>query len=60
MSVVVKNGEGKLFLMVKGAQEQMLERMKNLREPSDLIYDELKDLNIKGFRTLMFGYKEID
>lgn len=38
----------------------MLDRMKNLREPCELITKQLKDLNITGYRTLMFGYKEIN
>ncbi|KAF9593118.1 hypothetical protein IFM89_020328 [Coptis chinensis] len=60
MSVIVRNEEGKLLLLCKGADSVMLERLsKNGREFEELTRDHMNEYADAGLRTLVLAYREL-
>jgi phospholipid-transporting ATPase len=61
MSVVIKNEQGKIFMLTKGADNKIIERSKITQMGN--VFDELmKNLNlfaIEGLRTLLLAKKEM-
>lgn len=60
MSVIVKDEEGKLFLLTKGADSVMYERLtKNHRDFEDDTRDHMNEYAEAGLRTLVLAYREV-
>jgi magnesium-transporting ATPase (P-type) len=57
MSVIAKRPDGKVFIYVKGADSSLL-RMSDGQGAEDL-KEEIERMAAKGYRTLVFGVKEI-
>ncbi|XP_023874750.2 putative phospholipid-transporting ATPase 9 isoform X4 [Quercus suber] len=61
MSVIVRNMEGKLLLLCKGADSVMFERLKkNGREFEEQTQEHINDYANAGLRTLVLAYRELD
>ncbi|KAH7840621.1 hypothetical protein Vadar_019315 [Vaccinium darrowii] len=61
MSVIVRNKEGKLLLLCKGADSVMFERLaKNGREFEEETKAHVNDYADAGLRTLILAYRELD
>ncbi|KAL7001294.1 putative phospholipid-transporting ATPase 9 [Sarracenia purpurea var. burkii] len=61
MSVIVRNEEGKLLLLCKGADSVMFERLaKNGREFEKETREHLNEYADAGLRTLILAYREVD
>ncbi|KAJ6792772.1 putative phospholipid-transporting ATPase 9 [Iris pallida] len=61
MSVIVRNEEGKLLLLTKGADSVMFERLaRNGREFEEKTKEQLHDYADAGLRTLVLAYRELD
>ncbi|XP_007037752.2 PREDICTED: putative phospholipid-transporting ATPase 9 isoform X1 [Theobroma cacao] len=61
MSVIVRNEEGKLLLLCKGADSVMFERLaKNGREFAEQTKEHIDEYADAGLRTLVLAYREID
>ncbi|XWS51296.1 hypothetical protein CRYUN_Cryun12cG0164700 [Craigia yunnanensis] len=61
MSVIVRNEEGKLLLLCKGADSVMFERLaKNGREFAEQTKQHIDEYADAGLRTLVLAYREID
>ncbi|XP_058183035.1 putative phospholipid-transporting ATPase 9 [Rhododendron vialii] len=61
MSVIVRNEEGKLLLLCKGADSVMFERLaKNGREFEEETKAHVNDYADAGLRTLILAYRELD
>ncbi|KAL1370475.1 hypothetical protein HN51_000736 [Arachis hypogaea] len=61
MSVIVEDEEGKIFLLCKGADSVMFERLaKNGREFQDKTMEHVHDYADAGLRTLILAYRELD
>eukprot|EP00027_Filamoeba_sp_ATCC50430_P018405 CAMPEP_0168578090 /NCGR_PEP_ID=MMETSP0413-20121227/21145_1 /TAXON_ID=136452 /ORGANISM="Filamoeba nolandi, Strain NC-AS-23-1" /LENGTH=1137 /DNA_ID=CAMNT_0008611909 /DNA_START=1 /DNA_END=3414 /DNA_ORIENTATION=+ len=62
MSIVVKDPQGRILLLSKGADVTMFQLMADTKENKDLIdisNQHLQDFSKLGLRTLVVGYKEI-
>ncbi|XP_059648640.1 putative phospholipid-transporting ATPase 9 [Cornus florida] len=60
MSVIVRNDEGKLLLLCKGADSVLFERLaKNGREYEEETRDHVNDYADAGLRTLLLAYREL-
>ncbi|KAF5201305.1 Phospholipid-transporting atpase [Thalictrum thalictroides] len=60
MSVIVRDAEGKLLLLCKGADSVMLERLaKNGREFEEKTMDHMNEYADAGLRTLVLAYREL-
>ncbi|XP_059453929.1 putative phospholipid-transporting ATPase 9 [Corylus avellana] len=61
MSVIVRNEEGKLLLLCKGADSVMFERLaKNGREFEEKTREHINEYADAGLRTLVLAYRELD
>ncbi|KAM4106762.1 hypothetical protein ACB094_04G089800 [Castanea mollissima] len=61
MSVIVRNMEGKLLLLCKGADSVIFERLtKNGREFEEQTREHVNEYANAGLRTLLFAYRELD
>ncbi|KAK1552583.1 hypothetical protein Q3G72_019535 [Acer saccharum] len=61
MSVIVRDEEGKLLLLCKGADSVMFERLaKNGRAFEDETRDHMNEYAEAGLRTLILAYRELD
>ncbi|KAJ4836270.1 Phospholipid-transporting ATPase 10, partial [Turnera subulata] len=61
MSVIVRNEEGKLLLLCKGADSVMFERLaKNAQEFENQTKEHISEYADAGLRTLVLGYRELD
>ncbi|KAF6170451.1 hypothetical protein GIB67_036225 [Kingdonia uniflora] len=61
MSIIVRNEEGKLLLLCKGADSVMFERLaKNGREFEEKTRDHMDEYANAGLRTLVLAYRELD
>ncbi|KAK4597252.1 hypothetical protein RGQ29_015005 [Quercus rubra] len=61
MSVIVRDEEGKILLLCKGADSVMFERLaKNGREFEDETREHVNNYADAGLRTLILGYRELD
>ncbi|XP_022738677.1 putative phospholipid-transporting ATPase 9 isoform X2 [Durio zibethinus] len=61
MSVIVRNEEGKLLLLCKGADSVMFERLaKNGQEFAEQTKEHIDEYADAGLRTLVLAYREID
>ncbi|PIA63436.1 hypothetical protein AQUCO_00201047v1 [Aquilegia coerulea] len=61
MSVVVRNEEGKLLLLCKGADSVMFERLgKDGREFEEQTREQMNEYADAGLRTLILAYRELD
>ncbi|XP_024030758.1 phospholipid-transporting ATPase 10 [Morus notabilis] len=61
MSVIVRNGEGKLLLISKGADSVMFERLaKDGREFEEQTKKHVNEYADAGLRTLVVAYRELD
>ncbi|XP_077253699.1 putative phospholipid-transporting ATPase 9 [Tasmannia lanceolata] len=61
MSVIVRNQEGQLLLVSKGADSVMFERLaENGREFENQTKDHLNEYADAGLRTLVLAYRELD
>ncbi|KAL5723493.1 P-type phospholipid transporter [Ranunculus cassubicifolius] len=61
MSVIVRNEEGKLLLLCKGADSVMFERLaKNGREFEEKTREHTNEYADAGLRTLILAYREIE
>ncbi|GLT55312.1 hypothetical protein SLA2020_284470 [Shorea laevis] len=61
MSVIVRNEEGKLLLLCKGADSVMFERLaKNGREFEEQTKEHINEYADAGLRTLVLAYRELD
>ncbi|KDP20064.1 hypothetical protein JCGZ_05833 [Jatropha curcas] len=61
MSVIVRDEEGKLLLLCKGADSVMFERLaKNGREFEEQTKDHISEYADAGLRTLVLAYRELD
>ncbi|KAL6006940.1 putative phospholipid-transporting ATPase 9 [Asimina triloba] len=61
MSVIVRNEEGQLLLLCKGADSVMFERLaKNGRTFEDQTREHLNEYADTGLRTLVLAYRELD
>ncbi|XWS60364.1 hypothetical protein CRYUN_Cryun07bG0029600 [Craigia yunnanensis] len=61
MSVIVRNEEGKLLLLCKGADSVMFERLaKNGQEFAEQTREHIDEYADAGLRTLVLAYREID
>ncbi|XVF11681.1 hypothetical protein REPUB_Repub08aG0048300 [Reevesia pubescens] len=61
MSVIVRNEEGKLLLLCKGADSVMFERLaKNGQEFVEQTKEHIDEYADAGLRTLVLAYREID
>ncbi|KAG1342768.1 Phospholipid-transporting ATPase 10 [Cocos nucifera] len=61
MSVIVKDEEGKLLLLSKGADSVMFERLaKNGREFEEQTKEHVNEYADAGLRTLVLAYRELD
>ncbi|XP_061364653.1 putative phospholipid-transporting ATPase 9 [Gastrolobium bilobum] len=61
MSVVVRDEEGKLLLLSKGADSVMFERLeKNGREFEEKTMQHINEYADAGLRTLVLAYRELD
>ncbi|KAA8532783.1 hypothetical protein F0562_032816 [Nyssa sinensis] len=61
MSVIVRNEEGKLLLLCKGADSVMFERLaKNGREFEEETRDHVNEYADAGLRTLILAYRELN
>ncbi|KAE8688963.1 putative phospholipid-transporting ATPase 11 [Hibiscus syriacus] len=61
MSVIVRNEEGKLLLLCKGADSVMFERLaKNGQEFAEQTKEHIEEYADAGLRTLVLAYREID
>ena len=58
MSVIAKRPDGRVFIYVKGADSSLL-RMSDGQGVDDL-QEEIERMAAKGFRTLVYGVKEIN
>ncbi|KAJ8564714.1 hypothetical protein K7X08_001174 [Anisodus acutangulus] len=60
MSVIVKDDEGKILLLCKGADSIMFERLaKSGREFEEITREHVNDYADAGLRTLILAYREI-
>ena len=60
MSVIVKDEEGRILLLCKGADSVMLERLsKNGREYMEKTLEDLNEYADAGLRTLILAYREL-
>ncbi|KAG5536104.1 hypothetical protein RHGRI_023779 [Rhododendron griersonianum] len=61
MSVIVRDEDGKLLLLCKGADSVMFERLaKNGRKFQDETREHVNEYADAGLRTLMFAYRELN
>ncbi|KAJ9187328.1 hypothetical protein P3X46_002795 [Hevea brasiliensis] len=61
MSVIVRNEEGKLLLLCKGADSVMFERLaKDGREFEEQTKEHINEYADAGLRTLVLAYRELD
>ncbi|KAM7484497.1 hypothetical protein LguiA_000506 [Lonicera macranthoides] len=61
MSVIVRDEEGKLLLLCKGADSVMFERLaKNGREFEEETREHVNEYADAGLRTLLLGYRELN
>ncbi|KAJ7956556.1 Phospholipid-transporting ATPase [Quillaja saponaria] len=61
MSVIIRNKEGKLLLLCKGADSVMFERLaKNGRDYEDKTKEHINEYADAGLRTLILAYRELD
>ncbi|KAL4324877.1 hypothetical protein GQ457_11G027910 [Hibiscus cannabinus] len=61
MSVILRNEEGKLLLLCKGADSVMFERLaKNGQEFVEKTKEHIEEYADAGLRTLVLAYREID
>uniref|UniRef100_A0A1D1ZCM1 Phospholipid-transporting ATPase n=1 Tax=Anthurium amnicola TaxID=1678845 RepID=A0A1D1ZCM1_9ARAE len=61
MSVIVRDEEGKLLLLSKGADSVMFERLaKNERAYEEQTREHVKEYADAGLRTLILAYRELD
>ncbi|KAK7275141.1 hypothetical protein RIF29_16249 [Crotalaria pallida] len=61
MSVTVKDKEGRIFLLCKGADSVMFERLaRNGREFEDKTLEHVHEYADAGLRTLILAYRELD
>ncbi|XP_057738423.1 putative phospholipid-transporting ATPase 9 isoform X1 [Arachis stenosperma] len=61
MSVIVRDEEGKLLLLSKGADSVMFERLaKNRREFEEKTKQHINEYADAGLRTLILAYRELD
>ncbi|KAF6147887.1 hypothetical protein GIB67_014467 [Kingdonia uniflora] len=61
MSVIVRNEEGKLLLLCKGADSVMFERLsKNGREFEERTRNHINEYADAGLRTLVLAYRELE
>ncbi|KAJ7978815.1 Phospholipid-transporting ATPase [Quillaja saponaria] len=61
MSVIIRNEEGKLLLLCKGADSVMFERLaKNGREFEEQTKQHINEYADAGLRTLILAYRELD
>ncbi|KAL4633308.1 hypothetical protein ACB092_04G113900 [Castanea dentata] len=61
MSVIVRNMEGKLLLLCKGADSVMFERLtKNGKEFEEQTQEHINEYANAGLRTLVLAYRELD
>ncbi|CAL5419079.1 unnamed protein product [Camellia sinensis] len=61
MSVIVRNEEGKLLLLCKGADSVMFERLaKDRREFEEETREHVNEYADAGLRTLILAYRELD
>ncbi|XP_058774450.1 putative phospholipid-transporting ATPase 9 [Vicia villosa] len=61
MSVIVKDEEGKILLLCKGADSVMFERLaKDGREYEEKTLEDVHDYADAGLRTLILAYRELD
>ncbi|KAJ3445333.1 putative phospholipid-transporting atpase [Anaeramoeba flamelloides] len=61
MSVIVKDPEGQIILLMKGADDTIYERLdqKNKQLNSDIIHNQIESFASEGLRTLCFAKKNI-
>ncbi|KAM1938152.1 hypothetical protein FF1_015782 [Malus domestica] len=61
MSVIVRNEEGRILLLCKGADSVMFERLANNgREFEDKTREHINEYADAGLRTLVLAYRELD
>nr|XP_027190290.1 putative phospholipid-transporting ATPase 9 isoform X2 [Cicer arietinum] len=61
MSVIVKDEEGRILLLCKGADSVMFERLaKNGREFEEKTLEHVSEYADTGLRTLLLAYRELD
>ncbi|KEH17355.1 putative phospholipid-translocating ATPase [Medicago truncatula] len=61
MSVIVKDEEGKILLLCKGADSVMFERLaKDGREHKEKTLEDVHEYADEGLRTLILAYRELD
>ncbi|CAN6714240.1 unnamed protein product [Malus baccata var. baccata] len=61
MSVIIRNEEGKILLLCKGADSVMFERLaKNGREFEEKTREHINKYADAGLRTLVLAYRELD
>ena len=60
MSVIVQNGDGKVYVMTKGADNIILPLCIFPKNDQNKITDTLYNFSCEGLRTLVIAQKEID
>ncbi|XP_052175806.1 putative phospholipid-transporting ATPase 9 isoform X4 [Diospyros lotus] len=61
MSVIIRDDEGKILLLCKGADSVMFERLaKNGREFEEQTKEHIQEYAATGLRTLVLAYRELD
>lgn len=58
MTQVVKNQEGQIFLISKGADQVMIKKVNSNQK--SYIKEEIEDLSREGLRTLVYAFKRVD
>jgi|LakMenE18May11ns_1017448.scaffolds.fasta_scaffold8834493_1 magnesium-transporting ATPase (P-type) len=56
MTVIARGQDGKVWAFSKGAESSMFNRAKN---KNDKLLADIYDMQSKGQRTIVFGFKEI-
>ncbi|MCI16913.1 phospholipid-transporting ATPase 9-like, partial [Trifolium medium] len=61
MSVIVKDEEGRILLLCKGADVVMFERLaKDGKEYEEKTFEDVHEYADAGLRTLILAYRELD